>query len=200
MKISSYVTVFFTFFLLSLFILILQTVDQKQLVQTLNCATTSHANYPPITKQSILFMAASHSMKQYMQLWKTMETLRDICNAGWNVAIHLQISNGLQTNTSMLNQIKHSLSCMQYDEQSNTYVNVPIPFYVTEFNPNIGFGLNSRHRSIAQELLNNYDYFIYAEEDMHLSVTNFMAYLQGMNILKKHYPLDWKDYTIGFLR
>jgi hypothetical protein len=156
--------------------------------------------FSTMPRKSILFMAASHTMNQYMQLWSTIENLRDICNAGWDVAIHLQISNRLQSNATMLNQLKHSLSCKIYDQQSGSYVRHEIPLHLSEYNPDIGFGLNSRHRSIAQNLIKNYDYFIYAEEDMRLSVTNFIAYLQGMKLVKEHYPSSWMDYTIGFLR
>ena len=141
---------------------------------------------------SILFMAASYSFSQYMELWKTLENLRDICNAGWNVTIHLQVANGLQSNKTLLGQLSQSLQCIRNQQYMS--------LVITEYDPAIGFGLNSRHRAIATKYLQEYDYFIYAEEDMHLTYTNWLAYLQGMEDIKRIYPMHWQEYTIGFLR
>jgi hypothetical protein len=48
--------------------------------------------------------------------------------------------------------------------------------------------------------LNNYDLFVYSEDDMIFSVGNLKAYLQEMQDFKTHFPNDWLKFWPGFLR
>lgn len=139
----------------------------------------------------LLYMTASNTMGQLDYLIQSLESVKDICNTGWVVSIHLQVSNGLTYDHPTFKSIQDKLYC-QFMRK-----NVPI---VLEVYPDIGFGLNSRHRLVMQSYINEYDYFVYAEEDMILTPKLLSSYLEASLKLKTYLPKTWLRYYIGFLR
>ncbi len=115
--------------------------------------TSSSTASPP----RLLFMAASYTMDQFLYLQKVLDCMRDICNAGWDVTVHLQVSNGLDLNHPRYKEISDRAYCIRSGRH--------IPIILEEYGQ-IGFGLNSKHRSYMRSHLDDFDYFSYAEEDV----------------------------------
>ena len=117
--------------------------------------------------------------------------MRDHCNAGWNVTIHLQVANGLNYSHPRYLESQDRAYC------HGSQLHIPI---ILESYGKIGFGLNCKHRSFIRNHINDYDYFSYAEEDMLLTVSHFRAWLSGEVLLKAALPKTWLRYWIGFFR
>lgn len=140
---------------------------------------------------NILYLAPSYTFQQYLSLWKSLESWRDICEHGWNVDISLQVANGWTLEHPMITDMLPTLYCHRMAKVLN--------ITITQFG-DIGFGLNSKHRAIIKERLQQYDYFVFAEEDMLFTIHNLQSYLFGMEQLKHLFAENWKQYTVGFLR
>jgi hypothetical protein len=139
----------------------------------------------------LLYMTASYTLKQYIFLWKSLESIRDICEFGWDVEVHIQAANNISNIHQLFHQLKSSLYCHR--------IGGFIPLKIEEFGK-IGFGLNSRHRNVILSRVHDFDYFAYAEEDMLFTLHNLQAYLQELHHLQRKLPHIWMDYAIGFLR
>lgn len=98
----------------------------------------------------------------------------------------------------MLKQLQSSLYCTR----SRRYLNITLQRY-----EDIGFGLNSRHKEYILQQLNGsesdsprYNYYIYAEEDMILTSSAFIAFIEAQERLKVRLQEKWTQFMIGFLR
>ncbi len=141
--------------------------------------------------QKIAFMTASYKLTQYLTLWKTLESIRDICNAGFDVSIFIQAAAGIEPNSTLFHRLQDTLYCARLRRN--------IDFFIQTF-PDIGFGLNSKHRGIMRDVLDTYDLFVYAEEDMLITSNHVINYLDELDSLKQDLPTSWKNYFPGFLR
>lgn len=142
-------------------------------------------------KSRLLFMTAVYTFDQFLFLQKVLDCMRDHCNSGWNVTIHLQVANGLNYSHPRYIELQDRLYCFA------TNKNIPL---IIETYEKIGFGLNSRHRKYVKDHLNEFDYFSFAEEDMLLTVSHLNSYLSSVKILQNEFPKTWKSYYIGFIR
>lgn len=140
---------------------------------------------------SLLYMTASYSTKQLSSLERVFDSLLDLCNFGYNITIHLQVSNGISYDSPLYSVLKSRLYCRT--------VHSFIPVIVDSYEK-IGFGLNSRHRLFVRDHVEEYDYFVYGEEDMILTPSIFAAYLEEMSLIKRTFPFNWTRYSIGLLR
>ena len=146
----------------------------------------------PTSVPRLLFMMASYSFDQFAPLQKVLDCMRDICNAGWDVTVLIQVSpNALSEQHFEFNSLQERMFCLR--------ANAKIPLLLDPY-PLIGFGLNSKHRAYALAHLQEFDYFSYAEEDMLLTVSHLQAYLHGLQHLQHALPDSWMRYQIGFLR
>lgn len=156
----------------------------------LRSATVSYNGGVP-SKGKILFMTASYTLNQFQYLWKVIEGYRDICEAGWDVDISLQVANGINASSIYGRQLHQSAFCYR----TQRHLNITYQAF-----GDIGFGLNSQHRKVIQSYLYEYDYFLYSEEDMYFSPHHLQAFLQEEQKLKLWFPNSWYNYTIGYLR
>ena len=138
----------------------------------------------------LLFMSAVYSFDQFLYLQKVLDAMRDHCNAGWNVTIHLQVANGLHYQHPRFIEIQDRLYC--YDMGAH----IPI---ILESYGKIGFGLNAKHRAFVRNHINEFDYFSYAEEDMLLTVVISVPSLRAKSYLEAHCE-NLVRYMIGFFR
>ena len=163
---------------------------------------SSSATVPPLSRiatssitrknaPKLLFMTATYTEGQLLAFQKTMDCMKDICNAGWNVTIHIQSSSGFGYDHERYEEFRNRLYC--------TDMGGYIPLYIEQYKK-IGFGLNSRHRLYMREHVNDFDYFSFAEEDMLLTISHLNAFLSFESTLKKELPHTHTRYTIGFLR
>ena len=139
----------------------------------------------------LLFMTAVYTFDQFLYLQKVLDAMRDHCNSGWNVTVHLQVANGLNYTHPRYVEIQDRAYCHA------TGQNIQI---ILDTYGKIGCGLNSKHRQYIKNHLEDYDYFSFAEEDMLLTVSHFRAWLSGEALLKRALPNTWLRYWIGFFR
>jgi hypothetical protein len=149
------------------------------------------SNATAVSIPKLLYMAPSYSLDQFACLKKSLSTVTDICNSGWNITIHLQTANNLGPTSAEFVEL-HSLLYCDFMEDY-------IPF-LTESYGKIGFGLNSRHRLVISRYLEDFDFFVYAEEDMLLTPALLNNYLAATMKLKTYLPKTWYRYYVGFLR
>ncbi|KAJ1411979.1 hypothetical protein B484DRAFT_422963 [Ochromonadaceae sp. CCMP2298] len=148
----------------------------------------SYAEQPP----SLLFMLASYSFDQFRSVQRVLDCMRDICNAGWDVTVHMQVSpDSLSYAHPMFAVLRERAFCLR--------TGAPVPIVLEQFE-RIGFGLNSKHRAYAAAHVEEFDYFAYAEEDMLLSLSHLQAFIAAQARLREALPRHWLRYQVGFLR
>ena len=167
-------------------------IKQIEIVQNSYSATTGFGiaeitAVPP----RLLFMAASYKMDQFLYLQKTLDVMRDHCNAGWNITVHLQVAGEFSLQHPRYVEIMDRSFCVT----NSGFMNIIIENY-----NEIGFGLNCKHRIFMRDHLHEFDYFSYAEEDMLLTVSHLRAFLHAEKDLQRQFPNDWKRFVPGFLR
>lgn len=167
------------------------SVIQDVLEQQTNHPNLLSNTLHPYSQPRLLYMAASYTMDQFLYLQKSLDSVKDICNSGWNVTIHLQVSNNFESSHEMYDVIRNRLYC--------SYTKAFIPMIIESYEK-IGFGLNSRHRLFMRNHLNEFDYFVYAEEDMILTPSILRNHIQATDKFRKHLPKTWMRYYIGLIR
>ena len=140
---------------------------------------------------SLLFMIPTYTMNQFSSLQHVMDSMKDICNSGWNVTVHIQSSSGFGYDHERYPEVRDRLYC--------SFLEQYIPLYIEQYEQ-IGFGLNSRHRVFLKEHVHEFDYVSFAEEDMLLTVSHLRAFQDFQAQFKAALPQTWIRYTIGFLR
>jgi len=169
-------------------------VAPSPLLHVPNRATSNSANRNNSKQHGrprLLFMTASYTMDQLRAFQMTMDCMRDICNAGWNVTVHVQSASDLTYEHERYKEFQSRLWC----EDSQSYVPLIIEHY-----DKIGFGLNSKHRHFMKNHVQDFDYFSFAEEDMLLTISHLKAFVNFQSHMKLHLPKTYLRYTIGFLR
>jgi len=139
----------------------------------------------------LLFMTATYTLGQLAALQLTLDGMRDICNGGWDVSVHIDSASELTEEHPRFAEFRDRLWCAR--------TNSPIPLSLTTYKK-IGFGLNCKHRVVMRERVNDFDYFSFAEEDMRLSISHLAAFLPFEAHMKSRLPKTYGRYTIGFLR
>jgi hypothetical protein len=139
----------------------------------------------------LLFMAAVYGMKQFLYLQRTLDYVRDICNAGWDVHVILSAANELDYDHPRFKEIQDRAFC----HAAGSFIPIELKKY-----GNIGFGLNKENRQSMLEHLNDFDYFVYVEEDMAFTINHLNAFIQSEEKLKQAFPRTWVRYVTGFLR
>ena len=143
------------------------------------------------TPTRLLYMAPSYNLNQFPSLQESLGTLVQLCNKGWNISIYLQVPSIPNESLPLFTKLRESLYCSDFG--------VKIPLVIETFG-DIGFGLNSRHRLVMKRLINDFDYFVYAEEDMILTKDIFFGFLHSQQLLRNLFPGNWIEYVPGLLR
>jgi hypothetical protein len=157
----------------------------------LKSAHLVQADRLPTNENRILYMTPSYNLNQFPSLEASLISLLELCNAGWNITIFVQVPQLSENAQKLFTSLNHKLFCQRAQSQ--------IPVSIDSFG-DIGLGLNSRHRALAFHQLDKFDYFVFAEEDMILTENNFQYFLNSMQIFKDIFSDSWIQYTPGFLR
>lgn len=156
-----------------------------------NCLRCSDSVTVSIKNRRLLYMTASYSMGQFLHLWNSLASLVGICEAGWDVEIGLQASNGLKLDATPMRELQASLFCHR--------TNSIIPINITSFD-SIGFGLTTKHRGVASAVIDQFDYFVYAEEDMIFTISHLNAYLSTVRLFESMFGKSLNQYSVGYIR
>lgn len=156
---------------------------------------------------SILFMLASYSDAQFLSMQKVLDAVRDHCNAGYDVTVAIQATDYLTPESQRFKDIRNRMFCVR--------TGADIPILLDNYGQ-IGFGLNSKNREVIRRHIDEvrllciymlhlscsqpsnlspqFDYFVYLEEDMVLSVSHTEANLAALRELQRRLPLTWSRY------
>jgi hypothetical protein len=105
-------------FFLGILVIVLFTVTffinsgrQSDTYQASNVESHSINVDRPLRFGKLLFATASYDLTQFLTLWKSLDCMKDICNAGWDVDIALQVSNGMTYDHPIFQSMHNSLYC-----------------------------------------------------------------------------------------
>lgn len=114
-----------------------------------------------------------------------------MCEAGWNTT--LVFFTTVHWSPAMIRYMKQKSYCYR----SDTSVNI----LVSEHDPAINVGLGAQHRSYMGGIMDDYDVFIYHEDDILFKLSHLTAYLEETKRLHQLLPDGglW-DNCIGFQR
>lgn len=94
----------------------IQTLAFMQ-VDAINCTLYSHGIQTSVEimphDMRLLFAMPSNSFDQFLSLQKVLDSLRDICNAGWNVTVAIQSSSGFDAFHPMYEVLSDRLYCIR---------------------------------------------------------------------------------------
>lgn len=86
-------------------------------VDAINCTLYSHGIQTSVEimphDMRLLFAMPSNSFDQFLSLQKVLDSLRDICNAGWNVTVAIQSSSGFDAFHPMYEVLSDRLYCIR---------------------------------------------------------------------------------------
>ena len=148
----------------------------------------------PHSPRRLMYMTPVFGNEQLIFLQKALDCMLDICNAGWNVSIYLQVANGMTQEDPRVQEFQRRLFC--------AHSNSNVPIYIQSYNgvKNLGFGLNKKHRESILSHLDDFDYFVYGEEDIPVTLSTLQSFLREEAKLKAKMPSSWIYFTPGFLR
>jgi hypothetical protein len=114
-----------------------------------------------------------------------------MCEAGWRPTMVLFSTSFWDQ--SLQNYLKYKLYCYDWGQS------IPVRFSIHP--PQISIGLGAVHRKVLAEELNNFDVFVYHEDDIVFKYAHLMAYLHETRKLKALVPdKAYHDFLIGFQR
>jgi hypothetical protein len=176
---------------------------------------------PTLRNKRILFEITTVGLRQYSHFESVLDGVRDLCEAGAKVSLHITTSNcppstakgshgdsnyecplydrafetTLENNYSVerLSQLNERLHCRNIDGSLDVKIHL--------ISPDWGKQVVDHHRRIFYENLDDYDLFVHGEEDAMIRPTNIIAFMDEMHKLellvgKEHIS----DYSIGFVR
>jgi hypothetical protein len=146
----------------------------------------------PNTAHNRIFIQILHFDLHHMDsLELNLNEYLSMCEAGWNPSILIHTC-GNYTNT-VLKYIMDRTFC--YRTKSF------LPIKIRQYDSDIGVWLAAPHRLVAKEHINDFDFFIYMEDDMIFRYTMLTAFLHETKILQRVLPENGlADYCIGFQR
>lgn len=155
-------------------------------------ADRNHAFVATLRGKRILIGIAHYGMHSFHFLETQLDAYRDVCEAGAKVDIFI-LTNNVYT-VEVIDELNSRLQCRNTEGGGITLtVHIKSPewkHYIKDF-----------HRKIFTENVDNYDLFLFNEDDRLIRPANFIAFLDEMNKLRslvgnKRIP----QYTIGFVQ
>jgi len=148
------------------------------------------AKVPPVEGQNlwglrILYTVAMYDFRQYLYTETMIDSCRDMCEGGAWVTFVLQTTTDIPDAMMQL-----------FDKRQ--YCTNPVGGFeiiIDKYNPNVKLTLSQKHRVYMYDRLDDYDFFIYSEDDMHLRPSHISAYLEETRLLDEAIPeMFSKDY------
>lgn len=144
-----------------------------------------------ITGKKVLFAVASYGTSQFLFLQDMLESIRDLCEYGTSVSV--VIYSTLPFTPSTLNLLNSRLQCRNPNGNIDAKVIIAGAQLKEHF--------VDAHRKYFYDHLDDYDLFVYTEDDQNLRPTHFISYLEETQKLKKVVgPEEFANYGIGFIR
>lgn len=144
-----------------------------------------------IVGKRILVGIPSFGRKQFMYLEDMIDSFRDLCETGADITIFIYTTEPYSI--EQVNLFNSRTHC--YHPTGNLFINIKIK------PPSSQLRFVDFHRKDFYDNLDNFDLFIYSEDDHHIRPSHVIAYLYETAKLKKIVGLSsFPNYSIGFLR
>lgn len=114
-----------------------------------------------------------------------------ICEGGWNASVIL--FTGVLWSETLRRYLRKHTFCYR--------INDYVPVIIKEHEPGIGIGLGAEHRKYVSQEIDNFDVFVYHEDDIIFKYAHLVAYLQETKKLHELDPINGLLYhCLGFQR
>jgi hypothetical protein len=150
-------------------------------------------NYPaPLSQNNrILGMVLSYNFGHIDPIMLIISEYQSMCEGGWNPTVVFFTT--VQWSKQMSRYMRKKTFCYR--------INGPINLVLSVHDPSIGIALGAEHRKYMGTVLNNFDVFIYHEDDIVFKHAHLNAYLHETKLLHTIMPdKGLRDHTIGFQR
>lgn len=142
----------------------------------------------PLHNLKILVAIASFDFSQLPHLEETLDGYHDVCLAGV-AKLDIYIHTTVVYPVAWLDMWRTRFNCPQFT----------LTFVIQ--NKSVRLHLVDLHRHLFYEELQNYDLFVYTEDDIRVSPTTVAAYWQETQALKARQPqLDYTLFNVGIVR
>jgi hypothetical protein len=146
----------------------------------------------PNTERNRFFIQIlHHNLHHFDSLQLLLNEFNSMCEGGWEPTIMLHTCANYSQ--FLMFEVVEKLFCYR--------INKFLPITVRQYDSDIGVWLAAPHRRVAKEFINNFDLFMYIEDDMIFTYSHLTAYIRESLKLQKILPENSMiDYSIGFQR
>lgn len=145
-----------------------------------------------IAGKKILVAIPSYGQKQFLFLQDMIDSFRDLCETGAQVTMIIYTTEPYSVEQLHL---LNSRTNKCYHPNGNLHIHVKIK------PPSLKLHFVDLHRKDFYDSIDQYDLFIYSEDDHHIRPTHVIGYLYETAKLRRLVgPVAFPNYSIGFLR
>lgn len=150
-------------------------------------------DYPsPFTKNNrVIGLILAFNFYHIDPIVYILHEYKSMCEAGWDTTIVFFTT--VNWSPAMMRYLKQKSYCFR----SNSSVKV----LISKYNASIGNALGAQHRAYMKNITNDYDVFVYHEDDILFTLSHLNGYLNETKKLHELLPENglW-DHSIGFQR
>ena len=150
-------------------------------------------DYPtPFTKNNrVLGCLLAFNFQHIDPIIVTLNEYTSMCEAGWDPT--MVFFTAVEWSDALIRYLKQKSYCYRLGR--------PINIVISQHSPSIGTGLSGEHRAYMAKVLNEYDVFVYHEDDIMFKLSHLVAYLHETKLFHELVPENglW-EHTIGFQR
>lgn len=163
--------------------------EEDEGVVTNNRPNSPPVSYPrqPLQDLRILVAIASYDFSQLPHLEETLDGYHEVCIAGvakLDIIVHTTVVYPV----AWLDLYRTRFNCPNFS----------LTFVIE--NKNLRLHLVDLHRKLFYDELNNYDLFIYTEDDIRVTPTTVASYWQETQALKEVANIDYTLFNVGVVR
>mmetsp|Transcript_16378 Transcript_16378/g.24141 ORF Transcript_16378/g.24141 Transcript_16378/m.24141 type:complete len:481 (-) Transcript_16378:84-1526(-) len=143
--------------------------------------------------QRVLAVIASYDFSQIPHLEEVLDGFHDLCVAGARVDVHIHTTTPYPVTLIDLLNTRHQ--CTNPSPRSGFTITISL------FNPNVRLHLVDYHRPLFYEKIEEYDIFVYTEDDIRVTPHTIAAYLFETNRVKTLVGEEHaSDFNVGVVR
>lgn len=155
-----------------------------------------------IQNKRVLVAIASFDFSQFPHLEEVLDSYRDLCEAG-AAQVDVYIHTTMAYPVALIDLLNSRLQCTSTtNDNTSSSSSSRFHIYISVQSPAVRLNLVNFHRPLFYDNLNNYDLFIYSEDDIRITPTTVAAYLYESTILEALVggPVEASNYNVGFVR
>jgi hypothetical protein len=146
---------------------------------------------PNTQKNRFLIQILHYNLHHFDSLQLLLNEFNSMCEGGWEPTI-------------MLHTCANYSEYLMYEVVEKIYcyrIHNYLPITVRQYDSDVGIWLAAPHRRAAKEFINDFDLFMYIEDDMIFTYSHLTAFIRESIKLQQILPENSMiDYSIGFQR